>query len=209
MGEKVYVAAKALEHQAHVIMETAGVNNTFSFVIWLIPEGTGGWRVQGFHVVASTMVGKTAADMRSMGLEQRKGGHQMNGALLLSGASDLAFRGRYLQLGLWQDIQKDLKASELPEALKGQPPFSWQFGQDTFRVIALGPIGVGGKLALIVRREVASLDDTHTVDDESHRMIRGFAGKYPEYSDVFGAIIVQAFEPRSGKIFGTVEEVGK
>lgn len=209
MGDKVFASVTAAARQAHVIVEAENAGKTTSFAIWLVPDDLGEWLVHGFNVSQSTALGKTAADYRAMASEERQRGHFFNAVVLLSGAAKLANRGKYLQLALSQDIQKDWKALETPQELKGNPPFNWQVGSETFRVIGVEPTDVDGKLALMIRREVSSLTDAASVETESRRLIEGLVKKRPELRDVFDVVAVLAMEARSGRSFGTTETIRK
>lgn len=205
-SDKVFVAAKPIPKQAHVILEGQSESRSVAVVVWLLPsEAT--WIIQGFHVVPTRMNGKSAADLAAMARHELKEGRTFNAAMLLAGASDLSFRGPGLQLGTWQELQKELKGLTLPEDLRGARPFIWRFGADTFRIVGIGPVGMNGKMALLIRRETTSVDDGKATDDENRRLIAGFATKHQEYALVFDALVVQAIDPRSGKSLGTVEEV--
>ena len=204
-GDKVFLATKSGEKQAHVIVDAASRNYTVMFVLWLV-EASDDWLIQGLDVEWTSLVGKTAADLRAKAQAQRQRGHAFTAAMLYAGASKLAFRGKYMQLSLWQDIQREAKGLELPEELKGDPPFTWRIGSDTFRILWVSPAGVDGKFALTVRREVPSLADTSSVDGESRHLIAGFTNSHPEIREVFDTMVVQAAEARSGKVFATAEE---
>jgi hypothetical protein len=208
LEDKVFVFAKPLPRQAHVILEGQAPSNIFSFVLWLIPEKAE-WHVYAFHVLPTTILKKSAVDMLVLAREQRRLGHDFNAAVLFAGASDISYRGPNLQLGIWQVIQKEAKELPTPRELQGQRPFTWQLGADSFRILGVGPIGVGGKLVLLVRRETPSLDDRKRVDDENHLLIREFTKEHREYAEVFDAILVEAVEAGSTRIFRTVEEVHK
>jgi hypothetical protein len=202
---KVLVAEKSIPEQAHVIVEGDSNNNTWTFVLWLVPE-EGNWHVHSFHIVPSAAIGKSAADIWAMAREQRNRQHLFNAAILYAGASELAFRGPNFQLGIWPEIQNEAKALQLPHELQGQPPFVWQFPTGSYRVLRVGPLGVGGKMALMIRREVGSLNDNKSIDDQNRALIRDFTKLYPDYADVFNAIIIEAVEADGSRAFRTVEE---
>ena len=208
LQDKVFVSASPIPKQVHIILEGQAPNNAISIALWLQPDPTD-WRIQGFHITATTMAGKSAADFVAMAREQHRKGHAFSAAILLSGASELAYRGRYFELGTWREIQKELKDLPLPEELRGKPPFNWQFGMNSFRVLAIGPRGAGGKLALFIRREAKSADDSKLLDDENRLLIREFAQGHPDYAEVFEAVVVEAVEPHTGKGFRTVEDTHK
>jgi hypothetical protein len=202
---RVVVAAKSLPVQAHVIVEGETNNNIWTFALWLLPED-GSRRVQSFWATASAMVGKSGADIWALAREQRSRGHVFNAAVLYAAANDLAYRGPKFQLGIAPEIQKEAKELQLPPDLQGSPPFSWQFGATAYRVLRVGPIGVGGKLALMIRQELPALADNDEADGQNRALIHAFAEAYPEYSDVFDAIVVEAVDAHGLRGFRTVEE---
>lgn len=208
LQDRVFVSARPVPKQVHFILEGKAPNNAVWFVLWLRPDPTD-WKVQGFHVTATTIVGKSASDLVAMAREQHRKGHAFNAAVLLSGASELAYRGRYLELGTWREIQKELKDLPLPEELRGKPPFKWQFGTSSFRILTVRAVGVDGKLALLLSRETKSADDAKSVEDENRLLIQEFAKGHRDYVEVFDVIVVEAVELRNKKTFRTVEDTRK
>jgi hypothetical protein len=207
-GDNVFLATKSGAKQAHVIVEAESSVHTATFVLWLLADDSK-WLVQGFHAQVTTMLGKTADDYRAMARAEHQRGHLFNAAVLLVGAGNLAYRGKDLRLSLWQDIQKEMKAQELPPELKGDPPFTWRFDRDSFRILFLSIWVIEGKLGLLIRREVPSLPDTAAVDDEDRRLIVGFLKQQPEVREVFEFLYVQTMEARSDKVHNAVEWLRK
>jgi hypothetical protein len=205
LGDKVLVMVKSVPKQAHVIAEADGGFYTMTFVVWLVPGDSGDWLVQGFHALPTTAQGKTAADFLAMARQQRDRGHLFNAAMLFSETANLGYRGKYFQLGFWNDFEKEWKALELPAEMKGNPPFVWQFDADTFRVLNVSPLALEKQLAVIIRLETRSLADSVAVRAESQRLIAGFVKKRPEVREVFDGVVVQASEPGGNQLFGTAE----
>jgi hypothetical protein len=208
MGDKVVVAVKSESKEAYVILDAEIPNHTVSFIVWLVLDGSE-WRVSGVHVTRTKALGRTAADYRTMAQEERQRGHLFNAAILLSGASNLAYRGAFMQLSLWQDIRQEEASAERPPELKGNLPFTWQFEPDTFRVVALGPFVIENRLGLLIHREAPSFAVLALVDQENRRLMSSLLRKRPEIREVFGAIAVQASEARTGKILPTTELLQK
>jgi hypothetical protein len=191
--------------QAHLIVEAQTLNNTWAFVLWLLPE-QGSWHVQYFQVAASAMVGKNAEDMQKMAESERQLDHDFNAFILYATALQLAARGPFVQLGIQQEIQSSSDKLKAPHDLQGQPPFVWQFGKMTFRVLNVGAIGVAQKLYLQVDHEIEPWANDKDVDKINNNLILAFARAYPEYKNAFAGLVVRAHERGGTRGFGTVLE---
>jgi hypothetical protein len=201
----VAVNVKPGPAQAHVIVEAQTLDNTWAFVLWLLPE-QGIWRVQYMQMMASAMVGKTAEDLQRMAELERKKNHNFNTYILYATALQLAARGPFFQLGIQQEIQSGSENLKVPNDLQGQPPFVWQFGQFSFKVLNVGAIGVGQRLYLQVDHEIEPWSNDKDADKINNDLISGFAKGYPEYKDVFAGLVVRAHERGGNRGFGTVLE---
>ena len=201
----VAVAAKPGPPQAHVIVEGQTINNTWAFVIWLFPEQEN-WHVQYFQVATATMAGKSAIDLQSMAQVEQLAHHNFNAYILYAAALQLAARGPHFQLGIQPEIQKSIGELQVPRDLQGQPPFEWEFGKSSFKVLNVGPIAIGGKIYLKIDHEIESWAANREADKKNHDLIAAFANAYPEYKDAFSGLIVNAHERGGSRGFGTVDE---
>jgi hypothetical protein len=201
----VAVNAKPGPAQAHVIVEAQTLNNTWAFVLWLLPE-EGTWRVQYSQAMATAMVGKTAEDLQRMAESEMHESHNFDAYILYTTALQLAARGPFLQLGIQPEIQKGLENLKPPLILQGRPPFNWQFGQASFRVLNVGPIGVGQKIYLQIDQEIEPWADDKDADNKNHELISAFSNSYSEYKHAFAGLVVRAHERGGNRGFGTVSE---
>jgi hypothetical protein len=201
----VAVNAKPGLAQAHVIVEAQTLNNSWAFVIWLLPE-QGNWHVQYAHATATAMVGKTAEDLQRMAESEKQKNHHFNAYILSQAALQLAARGPFFQLGIQPEIQKGLENLQAPSDLQGRPPFDWHLGQSSFKVLNVGPIGVSQKLYLQMDHEIEPWVDNKDADRKNHDLISAFAKAYPEYKDAFAGLVVRAHERGGSRGFGTVSE---
>jgi hypothetical protein len=200
----VTVTAKPGPQQGHVIVESQTRNNTWAFVIWLLQE-QGHWHVQYFQVMIVEMVGKSAQDLLVMARTQQQRHHNFNACALYATALQLAGRGPNLQLGIQPEIQKEMAQLEVPREIQGQPPFTWQFGNAHFKVLTVGPIGVGGHIYLSIEQEVAHWTDNNDAERENQKLIAAFKKAYPEYLDVFAGLVVAAREAGGTRGYRTVD----
>jgi hypothetical protein len=201
----VAVNAKPGPAEAHVIVEGQTVNNTAVFVVWLIPE-QGNWHVQYIDYAIAEMVGKSAADLLKMAEMENQKQHDFNAFILYTAALQLADRGPFFQLGIRPEIEKEIGEVKKPNNLQGQPPFVWDFGKSTFKVLNVGPIGVGGKVYLLIDHEVEPWAEDKEADRQNRDLITAFARTYPEYKDVFAGLVVRAHERGGSRGYGTVDE---
>ena len=201
---QVIAAVAAVPEQAHVILEADTTNNSWAFVLWMLPE-QGGWHPEHFNFAAIAIGGKSAKDFWRLAREQHERHHDFNAYLLYATASQLASRGANLQLGIESQIQDAMKqVPALPE-LTGRPPYLWKFGADTFSVVRAGPVSVDGKLYLVVSYELSPWPDDQAADARNHQLIADFTKAHPEYSEAFsGGMIAEAREANGPHGYRTV-----
>jgi hypothetical protein len=99
-----------------------------------------------------------------------------------------------LQLGFLPEIRGEMASLPVPKLLRGQPPFSWRFGESSFEVSNVGPVGIGGKVYLIITHLLGQWQDDKTVDQKNRELMAGFKQAFPEYADAFAGLIVEARE---------------
>lgn len=201
----VAVNAKPGPAEAHVIVEGQTINNTTAFVVWLIPE-QGNWHVQYIHYATAGMVGNSADDLRKMAATENQKHHSLNAFILYAAALQLADRGPFFQLGVRPEIEREMGEVQRPHILQGQPPFTWDLDKSTFKVLNVGPIGVGGKIYLLVNHEVEPWAADKEADRKNRDFITAFAKAYPEYRDAFAGLVVRAHERGGSRGYGTVNE---
>ena len=202
--DRVVVASAPTSKQGHVIIRAAGRNNDWVFVLWLTSEGD--WRVHYFHFTTMSIVGKSAQDFWALARAEQSVGHRFNAALLYMTAAQLAYRGPNLQLGILPEIQKETAALERPQLLQGQVPFTWQLGGESFRILGLGPIGVGGKIYLIITQELSPWPQGSGADLKNRQLISEVKRAIPEYAAVFAGLVIAAQEKDGNRGFRTVDD---
>lgn len=201
----VAVNAKPGPAQAHVIVEAQTLNNTWAFVTWLLPEH-GNWHVQYTQATTTAMVGKNAEDLQRMAESEIHENRNFNAYILYAAASQLAARGPFLQLGIQPDIQKSLANLKPPPVLQGQPPFEWQLGKSSFKVLNVGPIGVSQKIYLKIDHEIEPWANDQDADKRNRELISAFSSSYPGYKYAFAGLVVTAHERGGNRGYGTVSE---
>ena len=201
----VAVNTKPGHTQAHVIVEAQTLNNTWAFVTWLLQE-QGNWHIQYAQTTVVAMVGKNAETLQLMAESEMHENHNFNSSILYAAASQLAARGPFLQLGIQPEIQKSLETLKRPPILQGQPPFNWQLGNLSFRVLNVGPVGVGQSIYLKIDHEIEPWANDKDADKQNHELISAFSSSYPEYKRAFAGLVVTAHERGGIRGYGTVSE---
>jgi len=201
----VAVNAKPGQTQAHVIVEAQTLNNTWAFVTWLLRE-EGNWHVQYTQATITGMVGKNTEDLQRMAKSELHENHNFNAYILYAAALQLAARGPFLQLGIQPEIQKSLENLKPPPILQGQPPFDWQLGKLSFKVLNVGPIGVSQNIYLKIDHEIEPWANDKDADKINHELISAFCSSYPEYKHAFAGLVVTARERGGMRGYGTVSE---
>lgn len=201
----VSVAVRSGAEQAHVLVDAQTKNNGWTFTLSLASEQN--WRVNYFHLAPSSLAGKTARDMWDLARSEQQSKRNFNAAILYQTASQLAYRGPNFQLGISSEIQKEALKLQLPPELQGQPPFVWKFGGDEYKIRSVGPIGVGGKIYLMVTQETAPWSADQEADQRNRTLIADFKRAIPEYSSAFAGLVVSAKESGGNRIFRTVDDM--
>jgi hypothetical protein len=202
--DRVTVTVKPAAEQAHVLVEAQTRNNGFTFALWLIADL--GWNVESFHIQMSSMVGKTAQDILALARTERQDKHGFNATILYATANQMAYRGPNLQLSIDSEIKKEISTLQVPPELQGNPPFAWKLGDDSFKVLNVGLIGVGGKIYLAITQEVAPWAADQDADQRNRALISDFIRAIPEYAKVFAGLVVGASESGGHRLFRTVHE---
>lgn len=144
--------------------------------------------------------------MRGLAQAQHAKGHNFNAVILYTTAAQLANRGPSFQLGITQSITDDLAKLPVPPEIRGPTPFFWKDGENTYKILNVGPIAVGGKIYMMLVHEVAPWQSDAQVDGWNKELLRYFKKRFPEYSDSFAGLVARAHERGGNRGFGTVEE---
>lgn len=197
--------AANVPEQAYALISAKTVNNLMVVSVWLVPE-KGAWKVQSFWMNAASMADLDSMKLRQLAQAQQAKGHNFNAAALYITAAQLANRGPSVQLGITQLITDDLAKLAVPSAIQGPAPFYWKDGEQTYKILNVGPIAVGGKIYMMIVQEVAPWQSDGQVDGWNKELLRYFKNRFPEYSDSFAGLVARAHERGGHRGFGTVEE---
>jgi hypothetical protein len=201
------VATTDVPEQAHVLMLADLRNNKIAFEIWLVPEQSK-WMVNGFSVNMATLADLDSVKLLEMARAQHaKPGHEFSAFLLCAAAQETSSRGSFLQLSITNAIADEMAKISIPSGLRGLPPFIWKDGDDTFKIVRIGPLAIAGKLNVIMVQEVSPWQKDDDAEKQNRKLLSYFKRQYPDYKDVFTGLIVQAKERGGHRVYGTVEVV--
>lgn len=201
----VSVAVENVRQQAYAVLQTKGVRETWAVVLWLVPRTGGIWRVQAFHLTPVTVLGRPASDIVDEARKQLHIGHGLNARLLYTIAASLASRGPFYHLGVQDELQQESEQIVPPAEFRGQPPFLLQGPNGPFTVVGLAPTTVDSKLYLLIS-QVISLGDSGEAVQKNRDLMTSFATEFPEYSDAFDGLLVEATTPGGGREWRTKKE---
>lgn len=204
----VAAAALPVPLQARVIVEGKAKNAAWDFVVWLV-DGQPRWGVLRFDENQATILDKSAQDIWTMARAQQDHKHGFNAFVLFHAALQLADRGPAFQLGIQDAIEKDLASMSPPRELNGNPPFVWTAGNRSFRILNVAPTGVGSTFALVVRQQLTQWGNNDYLERQNRALLDLLKKSYPEYPDVFGAVIIEAVHEGGSEGYRTIDEVRK
>jgi hypothetical protein len=147
----------------------------------------------------TAMIGKTAADLWQMGRAQGALHHDFNAALLYGAADSLAERGPDFELAIRPQIRSEIAQLKPPHALQGKNSLTWHLGNQTYKILAVGPVGIKDKLYLMIDWQAASWQDDQEIESRNRRLMNDFARIFPEYAAVFAGVIMSAVEKDGGR----------
>jgi hypothetical protein len=93
----------------------------------------------------------------------------------------------------------------LPAEFRGQPPFLLQGPNGSFTILRLAATPVGTNLYLLISQQV-SVGDSGEVEQKNRDLMTAFATKFPDYSDSFGGLVVDATAPGGNHEWRTEKE---
>jgi hypothetical protein len=204
----VSVAIKLGRTQAHVEIAASTRNNDWIFTLWLLPE-SGAWKVQYFNTSASAIVGQGPEMLLARARAERAAGRMFNAAMLYAGVQATAGRGPTFQLGIMQDLQKDLTSFKAPQDLKGATPYRWTLAGHAYKVAQVSLIGFQGQLGLIFTLTKAEWRGDADADESNRAFIADFRSAHPDYSRAFAFLVASATKPDDSGGFRTVYDNAK
>jgi hypothetical protein len=125
--------------------------------------------------------------------------------MLYIAAQTAAQRGSFYQARMVQYFNRDYGTFTAPELLHGPPPFTWTFGNETFRVNEVQYTGFGtGDVGLIIDYSPPAWSENAEAEAINRRLIEGFVAANPNWRETFDAIVARAAKPGSDQRWGTV-----
>lgn len=203
----VSVEIKPGQSEAHVVITTATRNNDWALTLRLLQED-GQWRVQYFHINASSLVGLSPETLLAQARRERDEGHAFNAAMLYVATRSISERGPSFQLAIEQSLSEDSETFRMPAELSGNPPFRWQLQGTSYDVGGVQVVGVDGHLGLIFLLPRSTWPSDHDADLGNRTFINAFVAAHPDYSRAFHFLVARALRPDGAGGFGTVYEDG-
>jgi hypothetical protein len=189
----VRVATSNVREQAYAVVSAKGSQERWIATLWLIPS-SGKWQIQSLQITRSTVAGKTAAELVATARRENQSGHPLNAGILYAAAGTTASHGPIYHTGLEDAIQEEARQISLPEEFRGSLPQDLQGAGGPFSIVLISPVAINGKLYIVIAQEVSPWKDSREVEQKNRSLMKVFAGRFPEYSEVFGGLVVEATE---------------
>jgi hypothetical protein len=186
-----------------VIVAGDALSATWAFVTRLVLEDKD-WRVESFRATPIAVVGKSAFDLWLLAREQHRSQNDFNAFVLYATALQLSSRGPTLQIGIQPEINKELDALKRPSELDTQLPYHWRFDGAEAPIVKVGPVGVDGKMYLMITQELTQWVDNREAEQRNRALIPIFSRAHPEYADAFGGLVIEAVERGGGRALRTL-----
>jgi len=171
--DQISVTVTSAPTQAYVIVAARSKTADWAFVLWLVRED--GWRVQALNFGLTTLAGQSAKDTWRRARDERDRGHAFNAAVLYLAANQLVDRGPNFRLAIQPQIQGEMAKLQVPHELQGNPPFTWQFGEHTYKILQVGSIAVDGKIDISITQEVEPWPTDQEAGRRNRQLITEFA----------------------------------
>jgi hypothetical protein len=191
--------------QAYTLITTDGAREGLVFTLWLV-RNEAGWAVNSFAFNVATLAGRDAPHLWQLARVQHQRGHEFNATLLYFAASQIANRGPSFELGYASQIAAEQAKIARPKEITGPIPFLFDPEGQSFTVQNIGASEAGGRLFLAVTQEVGPGHSAKQLDQRNRELISFIKKHFPEYTDVFDGILVQAADRTSARTFATVDE---
>ena len=187
----ITVAVQKTQEQAYALVSAQGQGppETWVAAVWLIPKAEK-WEVHAFHATIGTVSGQGPERYLAMARTEKAHGHLLNAGMLYSDAASIAARGPFYRLGIADVIQRETQEITLPAELRREAPLTGAAG--SFNLHHLNTIPIQRKLYLIVAYETDQWKTPHEIEGKNMLLIKTFAQRFPEYSDVFAGLVAEA-----------------
>lgn len=173
-------------------------NSKITHTLWLENEESK-WLVRGFHTGVSAISGLDSEQLWNLAKQQREKGNLINASLLYAAATNSLDRGPFFQPSLLLDFVADKQTFEQPKSVE------FTFEQEVFAVTDVLYIGLNnGLFAIGINHTPAAGASVEEVEAVNRRLIEGFDKAYPEWREVFKAVVGRAINPSTNKLHETV-----
>jgi len=185
------VAIQKTQEQAYALISSQGQSpaETWVAAVWLIPKADK-WEVHSFNATIGTVLGQGPEHYLAMARAEKARGHLLNAGMLYSGAASIAERGPFYRTGIADVIQREAEQITLPAELRREAPLTGPAG--SFNLLHMNTIPLQGKLYLIVAYETDQWKTPQEIEGKNLQLIKTFAQRFPEYSDVFAGLVAEA-----------------
>lgn len=161
------------------------------------------WKLAGFYVHASQVVGHDADWFAEKAQAFKTKGQSRNAWLYYLEARELAVPVPFMYTQTTDKLYDEshaLKPTDLPADGTTADLLA---GGKTCKMTAMFPVAVGDELDVVVKYQAADVSHTSETFKDNMAVIHALVSKYPELRDAFGGVVARAVEP-SGRDYGSM-----
>jgi hypothetical protein len=185
------LAIQKSQEQAYVLVSAKGQGppETWVAAVWLIPKAEK-WEVHSFHATIGTILGQGPEHYLTMARAEKERGHLLNAGMLYTDAASIAARGPFYRTNIEDVIEREAQQITQPGELRGQAPLKGPTG--SFNLVRFQTAPLKEKLYLLVAYETDQWKTPHEIEGKNMLLIKTFAQRFPEYSNVFAGLVAEA-----------------
>jgi hypothetical protein len=182
--------------QAILVQSGEARNERFFFSsLWHREEGT--WHLAGFFVKPATLQGKDWNAYAVEAQSQLAASHDRNAALLYNVAMDLVVPNAWMRPPPLEELRRRQSRISVEHLPLGNVDL-WPAGADTFRVTKAAYAALPQLAVVFHYQTPAAFDDSLALRTYSDRLRDYVTSRFPEYADVFSALVLQGTRPDGG-----------
>ncbi len=187
---------------AVTILDVTGGKTPITLSLILQLQSTD-WKLAGFYPKSSQAAGHEAAWYSQKAKEYKAKSQTHNAWLYYTEVTALSVPVDFMSTLATDKLYDESRSSQPPDMPVDGKTVDLSAGGKTFHLSEVFPLTVGNDLDLVVRYQVADINDNARVFQDNMAVIKALVAKYPELKDAFAGVIARAVDP-SGRDYGTL-----
>lgn len=173
---------------------------TLSLILQLVGSD---WKLAGYYPKSSQAAGHDAAWYSQKAKEYKAKSQTHNAWLYYTEVTALSVPVDFMSTLATDKLYDESRSSQPPDMPVDGKTVDLSAGGKSFHLSEVFPLTVGNDLDVVVRYQVADINDNARVFQDNVAIIKALVTKYPELKDAFVGVIARAVDP-SGRDYGTL-----